>query len=81
MGVPLRVSVSGVFSPDGYLAALADCFGGDPRERGVVFLFMAAMKCSKLQKEGVKDDELPWWVYAGLIVAPLVAMIGIMLLK
>jgi len=45
------------------------------------FFFMAAMKCSKLQKEGVKDDELPWWVYAGLIVAPLVAMIGIMLLK
>jgi hypothetical protein len=32
--------------------------------------FMAAMKCSKLQKTGVKDDELPWWVYAGLMAAP-----------
>lgn len=45
------------------------------------FFFMAAMKCSQLQKRGVKDDELPWWVYFGLIVAPVVAMIGIALLK
>ena len=45
------------------------------------FFFMAAMKCSQLQKNGVKDDELPWWVYLGLIVAPIVAMVGIILLK
>lgn len=32
--------------------------------------FMAAMKCSKLQKQGIKDDALPLWVYAGLL-APL----------
>ncbi|MFG6591288.1 hypothetical protein [Sulfitobacter sp. 1A12157] len=32
--------------------------------------FMAAMKCSKLQKQGVKDDALPLWVYACLL-APL----------
>ena len=42
--------------------------------------FMAAMKCSQLQKTGVKDDELPWWVYAGLIVAPIVGAVGIALL-
>lgn len=44
------------------------------------FFFMAAMKCSQLQKTGVKDDELPWWVYAGLIVAPIVMAIGVALL-
>lgn len=43
--------------------------------------FMAAMKCSKLQKEGVKDDQLPWWVYLGLIAAPTVGAIGFALLK
>ena len=43
--------------------------------------FMAAMKCSQLQKSGVKDDELPWWVYLGLIIAPLVMSAGIALLK
>lgn len=42
--------------------------------------FMAAMKCSKLQKQGVKDDQLPWWVYVGLIAAPLVFMVGFILL-
>ncbi|MBM1570141.1 hypothetical protein [Sulfitobacter mediterraneus] len=35
--------------------------------------FMGAMKCSKLQKNGVKDDELPWWVYLCLIVPLLFA--------
>jgi hypothetical protein len=44
------------------------------------FFFMAAMKCSKLQKDGAKDDELPIWVYAGLICAPVVIGIGIHLL-
>lgn len=43
--------------------------------------FMAAMKCSKLQKEGVKDDQLPAWVYLGLIAAPTVGAIGFALLK
>ena len=43
--------------------------------------FMAAMKCSQLQKTGVKDDELPWWVYAGLIVPPLTMVGGIVLLN
>ena len=45
------------------------------------FFFMAAMKCSQLQKNGVKDVELPWWVYLGLVVAPIVAMVGIILLN
>ena len=39
--------------------------------------FMAALHCSKLQKDGAKDDELPWWVYLGLIAAPLVMAGGI----
>lgn len=43
--------------------------------------FMAAMKASKLQKNGAKDDEFPAWVYAGLIVAPLVMSGGFALLK
>ncbi len=43
--------------------------------------FMAAMKASKLQKQGAKDDELPAWVYAGLIAAPVVGAIGFALLK
>jgi hypothetical protein len=43
--------------------------------------FMAALKCSKLQKQGVPDDRLPWWVYAGLISAPLVAFGGFALLS
>ena len=44
----------------------------------VSFLFfMAALRCSQLQKAGAKDDELPWWVYLGLIVAPVVMAIGI----
>ena len=42
--------------------------------------FMAAMKCSKLQKNGAKDDELPAWVYAGLIVPLLLALPGVYLL-
>lgn len=42
--------------------------------------FMAAMKCSKLQKQGVPDNRLPLWVYAGLMAAPLVAMGGFILL-
>ena len=44
------------------------------------FFFMAAMQCSRLQKDGVKDDQLPWWVYVGMITAPLTALVGIMLL-
>lgn len=43
--------------------------------------FMAAMKASKLQKNGAKDDELPAWVYAGLIAAPVIGAIGFALLK
>ena len=42
--------------------------------------FMAALRCSQLQKAGAKDDELPWWVYLGLIAAPIVMSIGIALL-
>lgn len=45
------------------------------------FFFMAAMKCSQLQKTGVKDDELPWWVYLGLITAPATGAIGVALLS
>jgi len=44
------------------------------------FFFMAAMKCSQLQKAGVKDDALPLWVYIGLIVAPVTGAIGVALL-
>ena len=43
--------------------------------------FLAAMKCSKLQKQGVKDDQLPMWVYAGLIAAPVVMSGGFILLS
>lgn len=45
------------------------------------FFFMAAMKMSKLQKDGVGDDELPWWVYVGMIIAPVTMSIGAALLK
>ena len=45
------------------------------------FFFMAAMKCSQLQKTGVKDDQLPWWVYLGLIAAPIITAIGFALLS
>ena len=48
---------------------------------GVSFaFFMAALKCSQLQKNGARDDELPWWVYLGLIGAPLLMAAGIALL-
>jgi hypothetical protein len=43
--------------------------------------FMAAMKCSQLQKNGVRDDQLPWWVYVGLIFAPVVMVVGVALLN
>lgn len=43
--------------------------------------FMGAMKASKLQKEGVKDDELPLWVYPCLIVAPLAFTGGLYLVQ
>lgn len=43
--------------------------------------FMAAMKWSKLEKTGVKDDELPWWVYVCLLVPMGVAMGGMLLLQ
>lgn len=42
--------------------------------------FMAAMKCSRLQKKGVGDDELPLWIYAGLLVPLILAGIGFYLL-
>lgn len=42
--------------------------------------FMAAMKMSKLQKTGVKDDEFPWWVYLCFIVPPLIMAGGASLL-
>ena len=45
------------------------------------FFFMAAMKMSRLQKDGVQGDELPWWVYLGLFLAPAVMAVGISLLK
>ena len=37
---------------------------------------VGAIACIKLQKQGVPDDRLPLWVYACLIVAPLVAIPG-----
>ncbi len=43
--------------------------------------FMAAMKASKLQKQGAKDDQLPLWVYFGLIGAPVVMSGGFVLLS
>jgi hypothetical protein len=41
--------------------------------------FLAAIKCHRLQKTGVKDDQLPWWVYAGLIAAPVMGAAGLVL--
>lgn len=46
-----------------------------------VAFFFAVVKCIHLQKQGVKDDELPWWVYVGWIVAPITMSIGIALLN
>ena len=43
--------------------------------------FMSAMKASKLQKQGAKDNQLPLWVYAGLIAAPIVMSGGFVLLS
>ncbi len=43
--------------------------------------FFAALKCSQLQKNGVENDALPWWVYLGLIFAPVTMAIGIALLN
>lgn len=49
---------------------------------GVCFaFFMGAMKASRLQKNGAADDELPWWVYICLIVAPALLAIGSYLLE
>jgi hypothetical protein len=42
--------------------------------------FFAALTCSKLQKDGAGDDELPWWVYLGLIIPPLSMAGGVVLL-
>lgn len=42
--------------------------------------FMAAMKASKMQKDGAKDDQLPMVVYVGLIAAPAVSAVGFALL-
>lgn len=47
----------------------------------VVSWVAAAIKCHQLQKTGVKDDELPWWVYLGLIAAPLTVAGGAALLS
>lgn len=48
----------------------------------VSFLFfMAAMKCSRLQKNGVKDEDLPLWVWVGLLVAPATGAVGVALLS
>jgi len=41
--------------------------------------FLAAIKCHRLQKNGAKDDELPWWVYGGLIAAPALTIVGVSL--
>jgi hypothetical protein len=38
--------------------------------------FMGMMKASRLQKQGVKDDELPLWVYPCLIAAPAAFALG-----
>ena len=43
--------------------------------------FFAAMKASKLQKQGTPEDRLPLWVYGGLIAAPLVFSGGFILLN
>lgn len=49
---------------------------------GLCFLFfVAAVKCHRLQNAGAKDDELPWWVYVGLIAAPAMMAFGGYLLK
>lgn len=45
------------------------------------YFFIAAMKASKLQKGGAKDDELPIWIYPGLIAAPALVAIGAALLS
>lgn len=38
--------------------------------------FFAAVRCYQLQKRGAKDDQLPWWVYAWLLVAPAIVAAG-----
>jgi hypothetical protein len=38
--------------------------------------FMGAMECSRQQKRGVADDQLPLWVYPCLIVAPFLMAVG-----
>lgn len=43
--------------------------------------FLAAIKCHQMQQNGAKDDELPFWVYIGLIAAPLFFALGGYLLK
>lgn len=42
--------------------------------------FMGAMRASKLQKNGARDNELPWWVYLCLIAPPLMISCGAFLL-
>jgi hypothetical protein len=42
--------------------------------------FMGAMKASKEQKAGKKEDQLPLWVYPCLIVPPLIVSLGAYLL-
>lgn len=42
--------------------------------------FMAALKCSKLQKTGTEDTDMPLWVYIGLIAAPATFSGGLYLL-
>ena len=43
--------------------------------------FLAAMKMSRLEKTGVKDDEFPWWVYVCFLVPCAVAIGGLLLLR
>lgn len=38
--------------------------------------FMAALQCSKMQKNGTQSDNLPLWVYAGLLAGPAALLTG-----
>lgn len=46
-----------------------------------VAFFFGAMKCSKLQKGGAANDELPLWVYACLIAPLGLAGLGALLIS
>ena len=80
MGVPLRCRFLGYFRRMDIwqLWPIVSAVIPGTRRR---FSFHGRDEVQQASEGGRRDDELPWWVYAGLIVAPLVAMIGIMLLK